>query len=218
MLPATQQRVIDLSLPYDEAIAGYQASPARKIAQDGWNAQTLQIYSHAGTHMDAPLHFGLEGTMDEYDPAGFMGKAWVVSLEVHSPRRLITVADLGEVAVQFETGDSLLIRTGWSQTLGEARYRDELPHISEELAYWMADHKVNMLGVEPPSVADVNDLPELTRIHQILLGAGIKIIEGLCRLEEIQSASVCLIALPLNIKGGDGAPCRVLAIENAKDA
>jgi kynurenine formamidase len=73
-----------------------------------------------------------------------------------------------------------------------------------------------MLGVEPPSVADVNNLPEVTKIHEILLGGGITIIEGLCNLDQIKAEFVTLIALPIKYKNGDGAPARVVAIENWK--
>jgi kynurenine formamidase len=69
-----------------------------------------------------------------------------------------------------------------------------------------------MIGVEPPSVADVNNLTEVTTIHEILL-KGVVIIEGLSNLEKLQSNCVELIALPLKIKNGDGSPARVIAIE-----
>ena len=71
---------------------------------------------------------------------------------------------------------------------------------------------MKILGVEPPSVADVNDLEEVTRIHKILLSAGIVIVEGLTHLEAISSPRVHFTALPLKIDGGDGSPCRAFAL------
>ncbi|MEM6346884.1 MAG: cyclase family protein [Bacteroidota bacterium] len=213
MLTATTGSVIDLTLAYDQSISGYQSRPARRLETDGWNADYLEIYSHAGTHMDAPLHFGLETTIDQYDPNSLMGRAWVLSLSSVQPKQLIGVSDLGVLAEKIQAGDSLIIRTNWSQYLGQEKYRHELPRISEELAHWLGNRKINMLGVEPPSVADVNNLAEVTLIHQILLGAKIKIVEGLCNLDQIRSDLVWMIALPLKIRGGDGAPCRVLALE-----
>ena len=67
--------------------------------------------------------------------------------------------------------------------------------------------------MEPPSIADVLDLDEVTKIHQILLGGDIIIVEGLTNLEALKREMVKLIALPLKIKNGDGAPARVIAIE-----
>jgi arylformamidase len=40
-----------------EPMRGFKKGVAKTIGRDGWNASTLEIYSHAGTHMDAPLHF-----------------------------------------------------------------------------------------------------------------------------------------------------------------
>jgi len=213
MFATTTQKVIDLTLPYDQSISGYQSRPARRIEVDGWNADYLEIYSHAGTHMDAPLHFGMETTIDQYDPASLMGRAWILRLGDVKSQQLLGVEDLGVLKEKIKRGDSLIIHSSWSQYLGQAKYRDELPRISQDLAQWLVDKQINMLGVEPPSVADVNNLPEVTLIHQILLGGKIKIVEGLCNLSEVNSDLVWMIALPLKIRDGDGAPCRVLAIE-----
>lgn len=130
---------------------------------------------------------------------------------------MIFVADLGEIAQKFKEGDSLLLRTDWSKRLGTEGYHNDLPRISAELANWCVEKKVQILGVEPPSVADVNNLPEVTEIHHILLRGGILIVEGLINLDVIEKQYVELIALPLKIKKGDGAPCRVIAIEKEVD-
>src|SRR5207244_4365178 len=98
----------------------------------------------------------------------------------------------------FPPGESLLLRTDWHRHAADsAIYRDGLPRISEELAEWCVARRVNMLGVEPPSVADVNNLPEVTRIHQILLGGGITIVESLAHLDQLTQPRVFFAALPL---------------------
>jgi kynurenine formamidase len=145
-----------------------------------------------------------------------MGPAWLVDIPGLAPRALITVEHLSEVQEQFQRGDSLLLRTGWSRFVDEPSiYRDGLPRIGEDLALWCASNSVKILGVEPPSVADVNNLEEVTRIHKILLTAGIVIVEGLAHLETISSRRVHFTALPLKIDGGDGSPCRAFALEGS---
>jgi kynurenine formamidase len=74
-----------------------------------------------------------------------------------------------------------------------------------------------MLGVEPPSVADVNNRDELTRIHVLLLGGGVTIVEGLANLDRLTQPKVLFGAMPLKIEGGDGCPCRAFAIEDVQD-
>ena len=74
------------------------------------------------------------------------------------------------------------------------------------------EKKIALLGVEPPSVADVNDIREVTEIHRILLGANITIVESLKNLHRIKQDRFEFIALPLKLTGGDGSPVRALGI------
>jgi arylformamidase len=210
-------RIIDLTLPLTPGQRGVAMEPKYTFARDGWNAATWELYSHAGTHMDAQIHFeaGAE-TIDQYAPERCMGAAWVVRLPTAAPRALLTVSDLGSVAAKFKEGESLLLHTGWSRhaATDAAFYRNELPRISEELALWCVARKVKLLGVETPSVADVNNRAEVTRIHKILLGGGVIVVEGLTNLDRLTQDRVFFAALPLRLAGGDGSPVRAFAIDD----
>lgn len=208
-------RIIDLTMPLKPGMRGVEITPKYTVAREGWNASTLSLYSHAGTHMDAQVHFeaGPE-TIDQHTPQRCMGRAWLVNLAGIAPKALIEISNLGEAAKQFQPGDSLLLRTDWSKQVDNpAIYRDGLPRISDALANWCVISKVKMLGVEPPSIADVNNLPEVTRIHKTLLGGGVTIVEGLCNLDQLTGPKVFFAALPLKIAAGDGCPCRAFAVE-----
>lgn len=194
---------------------GVEFESARTVERDGWNARTLHLYSHAGTHMDAQTHFAAgPETIDQIPLEHCMGPAWVVKLDGLQPKALIAIAHLGTVATKFQAGESLLLRTDWSRHVDNPQYyRDYFPRLGEELARWCVEKKVNLLGVEPPSVADVNNREELTRIHRILLGGGVTIVEGLTNLDALREPRVFFAALPLKIDGGDGCPCRAFALE-----
>lgn len=206
--------IVDLTLAYTNRFTGFSKESSRIIEKDGWNASTLTFYSHCGTHMDAPIHFNVsQQTIDEIPVTNFVGKAWVIDVRHIDYKGLITVSHIPEnIRNTFVSGDSLIFWTGWSQYVNTPKYRDELPRISEELAIWCVENKVKMIGVEPPSVADVNNIEEVTKIHQILLKS-VVIIEGLTNIGKLQSDCVELIALPLKIEGGDGSPARVIAID-----
>lgn len=206
--------IVDLTLTYTDEINGFSKDAAKTIENDGWNASTLTFYSHCGTHMDAPIHFDVKDeTIDQIPVADFVGRAWVIDATHVGAKGLIMPEDIpDEIKRQYVAGDSLIFKTGWSQFVNQPKYRDELPRISEDLAHWCIRSEVKMIGVEPPSVADVNNIEEVTKIHQILL-EGVVIIEGLTNLERLKSNCVELIALPLKIGRGDGAPARVIAIE-----
>ena len=208
------KKVIDLTLPINKELSGVSIEQAKTLSKDGWNATTLHLYSHSGTHMDAPMHFEVnDQTMDMIPVCRLISEAWVVDLTQIQPRESITIAHLQAVEDKVQKGQSILLHTGWSKRLGTDTYRNELPRISPELAHWLGDKGVNLLGVEPPSVADVNNLEEVTEIHTILMQNDIVIIEGLTNLEELSMEKVTLIALPLKVTQGDGAPARVIALQ-----
>jgi len=208
-------RVVDLTLPLASGDRGVNVKRARRLETDGWNASILSLYSHCGTHMDAPVHFGVgTQTIDSIAEKDFIGPAWVADVRPVESRALIKPEHLGDIAEQFKPGDSLLICTGWSDYYGQDKYRNELPRVSANLARWCVDKKVKMLGVEPPSVVDVNNMEELTSIHQILFKGGVIVVEGLANLVSLSKPKVTFIALPLKIAGGDGAPARAIAIED----
>jgi arylformamidase len=207
--------VIDLTLSYSSAISGFSSSTARTVQEHGWNASNLQIYSHAGTHMDAPYHFNVtDERIDEIEVERFITNAHVVDVTITVANQLITVENFDCIEHKLQPNESVIIKTEWSQFVGTDKYRNELPRISEAAAKWLVDKKVNMLAVEPPSVANVNNIAEVTLIHQILLGGNIIIVEGICNTDMITATTVQLIALPLKIAKGDGAPARVIAIQN----
>ena len=206
------KNLIDLTLPVGPGMHGISVSTAHTLEKDGWNASDWSIYSHSCTHADAPVHFGAsQETIDIMPLELFHGPAWIAHMENVEPNQLLTPADLGAVAESFEPGGCLLLDTGWSRYVYDPTvYRDGLPRVSEELAKWCVDKEVKLLGVEPPSVADVNNLAEVSKIHLILLGARITIVEGLCNLDRL-GTRCRFMALPLKLENGDGGPVRAVA-------
>ncbi|MGI9534083.1 MAG: cyclase family protein, partial [Thermodesulfobacteriota bacterium] len=66
---------------------------------------------------------------------------------------------------------------------------------------------ISTVGIDYYSIAGVND--NLIECHQILLGAGITIIEGL-DLSAINPGLYDFVCLPLKIVGSNGAPARAI--------
>lgn len=207
-------KIIDLTLAYSPVIRGFSSEPVKTLQQDGWNASNLCLYSHAGTHMDSPYHFEVtDERIDQIPVERFISKAYVVTVKINQLQQLITENDFSGIKNKIQPGESIIIKTGWYQFVRSDKYRTELPRISEAAAHWLVSKKINILAVEPPSVADVNNLAEVTKIHQVLFGGNIIIVEGICNTDNLVTETVELITLPLKIKDGDGAPARVIAIQ-----
>jgi predicted dehydrogenase/kynurenine formamidase len=204
-------RYFDLSLPIDENMPRAGVTEFKRIDRDGYNATTITLYSHCGTHMDAPRHFLPQGaTLEQQSFEACCGPARVLDLTPIEPRELIGVGRLARWERIIRPGDRLLLRTDWHRRFGTPEYRDALPRISPQLAEWLVQRRVALIGVEPPSVADVNSIEELTIVHRILLGGGVTIVEGLANLDQLPD-EVEFFALPLRIVGGDGCPVRAVA-------
>ncbi len=209
-------RIIDLTLTVRPGMRGVEFEKLHTVNQNGWNSRMLHLYSHCGTHMDAPMHFEAgDGTIDRIPLEHCLGPAWVADLSGIEPRALILLTHLHSLVERVRPGDGLLLKTGWSAHVDQPQYyRDNFPRVSKDLAEWCVERRVRLLGVEPPSVADVNHLEEVTAIHRILLGGRVIIVEGLTNLEALRQERVFFAAVPLKIEGGDGSPCRAFAVES----
>jgi kynurenine formamidase len=205
-------RVVDLTLTYYHGMRGVEIHPNTTIEKDGYNTTNLRLYSHAGTHMDAPRHFLNDGrTIDHLDLGKCVGPAQVIDLSQKQPNSLITAEDLAMYAEQIAPGARLLLRTDWDLHANLPDYRTSFPRISRELARWLAERGVWLVGLEMPSVASLQDKAELTEVHQILLRGEVVIVECLANLRDLPN-QVFFMALPLKIQNGDGSPIRAVAL------
>ncbi|MEA1965380.1 MAG: hypothetical protein U9O41_09730, partial [Candidatus Aerophobetes bacterium] len=72
-------------------------------------------------------------------------------------------------------------------------------------------------GVDLPCVEDVRVLKKgVSPVHKKLLENEVPIIEGLVNLDKVGEGRIYLIAVPINLKGADAAPVRVIGIKNVE--
>ncbi len=210
------QRIVDLTLPVRDGMRGVSVEPHTSLDADGYNTSMYHLYSHSGTHMDAPLHF-LEGgnTIDKLELSRCMGPARVIDVSHVNPNGVISLEDLGAHATTVGPGARLLLRTDWDLHAQMDDYRSHMPRISPALATWFADRGIWLLGLETPSVASLRpeNRAELTEVHQILLRAEIVIVESLAKLRMLENETVFFVALPLKMEGRDGSPVRAVAMD-----
>lgn len=215
------RRIVDISLTFADGMRGVQMEQNTTIAKEGFNTTMLHLYSHAGTHMDAPRHFLQEGnTIDNVLLEKCIGPALVIDLSHAEPNSILQPSDLDHCANKIHKGSRLLLRTDWDKQADTPAYRTHMPRISAELATWLVQHGVIMIGLETPSVASLRpeSKAELTEVHQILLRSEMIIVESLANLRRLRQETVEFVALPLKLDKCDGSPVRAVAIENEVDA
>lgn len=178
------------------------------VEKDGFQETLLHMYSHAGTHMDAPAHM-IKGAeyLDAMPADRFCGRAYVMDCTGFGEGDIIP-----ETALPQLSGiDFLILSAGWERFWGGAEYFGKFPVLSDAAAEKVAAAGLKGVGIDMMSVdpMDTVDFP----VHMRLFGAGMVIIENLRGLEMLRGRYVDLYALPLKYKNADGAPVRVIAVE-----
>ena len=176
------------------------------------NISQLHLATHAGTHIDAPLHAVNSGRgIDELPLETFTGSGAVVTIRRGAGEQ-IPLSDVLDAAVGVRRGDILLLHTGWADLFHEEDYADH-PYPSVELARWCVDTGIKMLGVDCITV----DQPVSRRqsgfaypVHRTLRGNEVLIIENLASLREAADTRVEVYAFPLKVERGDAGHARVV--------
>ncbi|WLD93120.1 arylformamidase [Alkalihalobacillus sp. AL-G] len=165
------------------------------------NVGSVTFSTHTGTHVDAPFHFDDNGEkMLDLKPDLYVGDALVVHLE---GRETILPEDLEDY--QLDGVERLLIKTGsWKD---RTVFPDSITHLSPELAPFLKEKGVRLIGVDVPSVDQV-DSKDL-QAHHSLLENDIHILESVI-LDEVDEGIYELIALPLPLAEADASPVRAI--------
>jgi arylformamidase len=204
----------DISLTISPSLTTWPSHPkidisrVRDMAQGARsNVSRLELSSHTGTHVDAPLHFIAGGRgVETLDLSVLVGPALVVDARAKS---LLDAAALDSLGIP-PGAVRLLLRTHNSDIWAEpaTAFHEDYVALDTSGAEWVLEHGIRLVGVDYLSVAAYHDL---VVPHQKLLGAGVIPLEGL-NLSEITPGEYQLVCLPLKIGGGDGAPCRAVLI------
>ncbi|MBK5497876.1 arylformamidase [Peribacillus sp. TH14] len=165
------------------------------------NVGEIRMSTHLGTHIDAPFHFDENGKkIIELDLDLYIGPALLVKIDATK-----SIGVEAFTGIDFTGIERLLLATGQWKDL--SRFPEWIPTIDPELAPYLADKGVKLLGLDLPSV-DYLDSKELPA-HHALSGCGIHILEGLV-LESVEPGLYDLAALPLALEEGDGSPVRAV--------
>jgi len=197
--------LIDISRPLAPGLPVWPGDVPFELRQrtdDGVLVSAVVTSCHAGTHVDAPLHVAASGIAVDAIPLDrYVGLAEVV--RVVPAGGLVTVATL---PAGFEPrAPRVLLRTD-SHPVGAPVDR-RFAGLAPELADWLADRGVLLVGIDTPSVDpfDASDMP----CHQRLLERGLTWIEGLT-LQGAPPGLYRLLALPLPLVGVEAAPLRAV--------
>lgn len=232
-------RVVDLTHAFDKDTIYWPTSPSGfelKPLHKGPTARGFYYAAyafcapeHGGTHLDAPAHFS-EGvwTSAEIPVERFIGPAVVIDVSDKAKANrdyTLSVEDVTRFEAEhgrIPPGAIVLLRTGWG-----ARWPDRLAYLGDDtpgdasklhfpsfgleaVRLLVRDRRVSTIGVDTASLDPgiSNDFS----VHRLAAANNVAGLENLANLEALPPSGATVIALPMKIAGGSGAPARVIAL------
>jgi kynurenine formamidase len=229
---------VDLSHGYSEqtlywpTASGFRKSTVFEGFSDGgwyYTAYDISTAEHGGTHIDAPIHFYPErDTVDKVPLERLIGYAVVIDVSNavnDDPDYQASSEDLQRWEAEHgmvPAGSIVLIRTGfaahWPDAkayLGTDQRGDEavallhFPGIHPGLARALVHRQIGAVGIDTASV-DFGQSDDFMT-HRVLFEANIPGFENLADLTALPPKGAFIVALPMKIEGGSGAPLRIAA-------
>ena len=208
-------KVIDLTLTVSEKIPTFPGSPKphfiewETIPKNGYNLELLFLSTHTGTHIDAPFHFVKNGKkIHEIAPERLVNEAILIRIGKNSKRSIskTDIQNFEQKNGKIENGSTVIFYTGWQKNLNKEFYFTENPGLSVSAAKYLVSKKINMVGIDSPSI-DLGTDSKFS-VHHILAKNNILIVENLANLNKIKSNNFHLITSPLKLKNATGSPIR----------
>ena len=230
---------IDLTYPFDENTIYWPTAENFSLdtvfageTDKGYYYSAYQYCAaeHGGTHLDAPVHFANgKQTVDQIPLDRLIGEGIVIDVSgnaLSNPDYLINVADFQnweKANGQIPEDAIILLRTGYGKYwpdrvkyMGTAERGDSavaklhFPGLDPEAAKWIVDNrKIKAIGLDTPSI-DYGQ-STLFESHQILFKENIPAFENVANLDRLPITGIHIIALPMQVKDGSGAPLRIIA-------
>jgi kynurenine formamidase len=237
--PAPAGRPVDLTHPFD-AQTVYWPTEEGFVLERGfaglteagyyYEAHRFRAAEHGGTHLDAPVHFAQgRPAVDAIPLARLSGPARVVDVSEACARdadHQISAADLARFEGEegrLPDGAVLLLRTGWASRwpdreayLGTAQRGPaavahlRFPGLHPDAARWLVrERRVAAVGIDTASIDYGRST--LFETHRILFEAEIPVFENVAALDRLPARGAFVVALPMKIRDGSGAPLRIVA-------
>lgn len=237
-LDPSARRIVDLSRPLSEElpveIGRIRFHRDFEYAQRGFSSHWIEIHTHNGTHVDAPLHTEPGGApIDALDPGRLYGPGVLLDLTPftaadHAFTRSEVEAAEAEVDGGIRPGEFVILRSDWSTRYGTDQYWQHSPFLSADAARLLVmDRAVRGLGYDFSQEGGARDHAALQEridqgltapgddlvIHHIVLGHGLYQVECLTNVAAIRSQRFDIVVAPLALVGLEAAPARVFVLE-----
>jgi kynurenine formamidase len=233
-----QAKIIDLTYTFDGATIGWPTEHpfVHQFEHYGmtpedyfYSSAKFTAAEHAGTHMDAPIHFSKGAmTVDQVPLSLMVGPAAVIDFSERAatnPDAELMVEDIKKwesAHGSIPDGAIVVARSGWGRYwpdkksyLGTDKF-DDVAHLrfpgfsADAVSYLLESHKVAAIAIDTPSIDPGNskDFP----VHRLWLGANKVGFENVADAHKLPETGATIFCIPMKIGRGTGAPARIFAL------
>ena len=169
------------------------------------NPPRLEAQGHVATCLHAPFHRFEDGDDLSRIPLGAVAGIPGVVVDAAAQTGAVTLK-LDRKTIKDK---AVIIRTGWDERWGTARYWQPGPYLHLEVLDLLVGGGAVLVGVDFCNVDAAADLALQARTR--LLRAGVLVVEHLCNLRGLPREGFRFFAVPLRIAGGASVPVRAFA-------
>ena len=208
--------IYDVSVPIKNGMPVWPSDPPVKLTENAHLAAdkshtirvtSIEMGSHTGTHVDAPSHFVDGGkTLSEVPLEVFVGPAQVYELK--------GVRSIGRAALEkldWHGIERVLFKTDNSAHWNDGRFFENFVYLEPEAGEFLVSRGIRLVGIDYLSIDRFRSVEHPT--HFALLPHEVILLEGL-NLSRILPGRYHMVALPLNLQNADGAPTRVILMDD----
>lgn len=230
--PRRFRGVVDLThtlspeFPTFFGVPGIEMQRQAEVKKDGFNAYVWRILEHAGTHLDAPIHFSEKGlTSDQIPPSSLVVPLAVIDVTAQAAKNVdyqMTRSDLETYEKRhgrIPDNACVAMNSGWSRYAGDgAKFTGKdsagtfhFPGVSPDAAQWLlTQRKVAGLAVDTLSL-DHGPSKDF-KTHYTWLPAGRWGLENVASLDKVPASGATLVVGAPKVKDATGGLTRLFAL------
>jgi kynurenine formamidase len=231
--PKSFTNVVDLTHTMSPEFPTFNGKPGIEmqrefsIKKDGYNLYWWRLSEHAGTHMDAPIHFSERGaTADKLAMEQLVVPLAVVDVVYKAEQDADYLLSREDIALwesrngRLPEGCCVALYSGWGELLvtDVARYsgRDidgtfHFPGFAPEAADWMMRER-KVAGIAVDTLSLDNGPSRDFKTHKLWLASGRWGLENVANLGKVPPSGATLVVGAPKVKDATGGLTRVLAL------
>lgn len=211
--------------PTISGVPGITTIAAYSLARDGFSIRKVVVNEHAGTHIDAPLHFSADGrSVAEIPLEDLTTPLAIIDIRARAANDPDTVLTPDDIRAWIRANGPLPHRgcvamlSGWEAHLGTPVYRNadeegrlHFPGVHAETAMMLRDETA-IIGIAVDTLSLDRGVSDGYEAHHAWLPYDRWALENVASLDRLPASGAVMIVGAPKWRGGTGGPTRVFAV------